>query len=248
MEREESKLLQELRDPQLPRGMRGYQEDATRDLLQLVAIAFDRVAKERDRLRQTATDRPEGEPAEEPSAETIGQTLATAAALGDQIVGEAKQQAEAVQAEAEARAAELLAVAREEAATLKRQLTTERTKLEGELDELRREIERRREAFEGERSEILAAAQREGDEQLARARAEIVRLDTEAGELRSLIEAATSDFVAIAQAALERLDGLETAGAARPDEGGGEIAGPEPSVGGPEPRSTLETEAAPAGQ
>jgi cell division septum initiation protein DivIVA len=235
MERDETKLLQELRDPQLPRGVRGYQEDATRNLLDLVAVAFDRVAKERDRLRESAADPPPVGRAEEPSAETIGQTVATAAALGERLVAQAKQQAAVLRAEAEAEAAGLLATAREEAAQLRRELTAARTKLESERDEQRRELELRREAVESERNETIAAAHREAAERLAGRRAEIARLEAEASELRSFIETATTEFVSIARAALGRLGDIEAPRETQAEAAAGLLADTPPSTAGPAP-------------
>lgn len=104
---------------------------------------------------------PLSHPAEEPSAEAIGQALAAAAALGERMVTEAGERAEALRTEAEV-----------EAATL-----------------------------------------------LASARAEVARLERDAGELRSFLESATTEFVAIARAALAHLNELD-----RRDGGAAEIA------------------------
>jgi regulator of protease activity HflC (stomatin/prohibitin superfamily) len=90
-------------------------------------------------------------PAEEPSAEAIGQALAAAAALGERMVADAHERADALRSEAEAEAAGVLAAAR----------------------------------------------------------AEVARLEREAGELRSFLQAATNEFVATARAALAHLDELD---------------------------------------
>jgi regulator of protease activity HflC (stomatin/prohibitin superfamily) len=61
-------------------------------------------------------------PAEEsePTTEAIGQALAAAAALGERMVAEAGERAEALRTEAEAEAARLLGEARAEVARLQR--------------------------------------------------------------------------------------------------------------------------------
>ena len=65
-------------------------------------------------------------PSEEPTTEAIGQALAAAAALGERMVAEAGERAEALRTEAEAEAARILAEARAEVA-----------RLESNADELR---------------------------------------------------------------------------------------------------------------
>ena len=62
-----------------------------------------------------------GHRVEEPSAEAIGQALAAAAALGERMVAEATERAEALRAQAEADVARLLADARAEVARLDRE-------------------------------------------------------------------------------------------------------------------------------
>jgi cell division septum initiation protein DivIVA len=246
VERDETRLLQELRDPQLPRAVQGYEEDATRNLLDLVAAAYGRVAQERDRLLQSAGEESTGGDNEEPGAAAIGQALATAAALGDRMVSEAKEQAKALRTEAEAEAARVLAAVREEAAALERELRAERAGLEGELDELRRGLERERQALASERNEILSAAHREADEQLAQARAEIVRVNDETGELKSFLETATNDFVSIARQALERLDDLEAADGTPTEAGHGLVPDQPPSAPPPQPAPSATADATPA--
>ncbi len=59
-------------------------------------------------------------PSVEPTAEAIGQALAAAAALGERMVAEAGERAEALRTEAEAEAARVLAEARAEVARLER--------------------------------------------------------------------------------------------------------------------------------
>lgn len=73
--------------------------------------------------------------AEEPSAEAIGQALAAAAALGERMVAEAREEAERVQAEAEAEAARILAAARAEVARLDRDAEELRSFLVSASDE-----------------------------------------------------------------------------------------------------------------
>jgi cell division septum initiation protein DivIVA len=199
-------LLQELRDPQLPRVVRGYDEEATRGLLDRAAAALDQVARERDRLRESGEDA-QREDADAPDAEAIGRTLATAAALGEQMVAEAKEQVDALRAEAQTEAEAVLTAAREATDEVERQLATARTRFESE-------IERRRAAFEAEREALLAEARGEVEQELNHAHAEVRRLRAEAGELSSFLEAKKNAFMEIAQGALSRIDELQADGGA----------------------------------
>jgi cell division septum initiation protein DivIVA len=74
-------------------------------------------------------------PAEEPSAEAIGQALAAAAALGERMVADAHERAEAVRSEAEAEATRVLAAARAEVARLEREADELRSFLESATNE-----------------------------------------------------------------------------------------------------------------
>jgi hypothetical protein len=74
-------------------------------------------------------------PVEEPSAEAIGSALAAAAALGERMVADAHEQAEAVRSEAEAEATSVLAAARAEVARLEREADELRSFLESATNE-----------------------------------------------------------------------------------------------------------------
>jgi cell division septum initiation protein DivIVA len=233
MDANETAIVRKLREPDLPRGMRGFQEDATQELLGKAAGAIERVAGERDRLRsdleaaRASTD----EAVRGPDADAIGRALLTATSMSDQIVAEAKEQAERRREEAEDEAQRVLTAARDEASELERglegvrerleremasererlerQLASERSRLERELDELQRETETRRESLEAERDELLAGAKDAAERMLADARAEVVRLRKEAEGLDAFLDRKKRAFVDIARAALEQLDSLE---------------------------------------
>lgn len=74
-------------------------------------------------------------PAEEPTTEAIGQALAAAAALGERMVAEAGERAEALRTEAQTEAARLLAEARAEVARLEREADELRTFLASATNE-----------------------------------------------------------------------------------------------------------------
>jgi cell division septum initiation protein DivIVA len=235
MEANEAAIIRQLREPDLPRGMRGFQEEATQELLRKAGAALERVTSERDRLRsdleaaRTSTEEtPAGRGAD---AEAIGRALLTATSMSDQIVADAKEQAERKVAEADAEAQRVLAAARAEADEIERglegarerlelevkgererleaQLTNERSRLERELEELRQETQTRRAGLEAERDELLAGAKDAAEKLLADARAEVARLRAEADGLDAFLDEKKRAFVDIARAALEQLDSLE---------------------------------------
>jgi cell division septum initiation protein DivIVA len=234
MEVNETTLVLRLRDPDLPRGMRGFQEDATLELLRKAASAVERLAGERDRLRSdleaARASAEEGQRGAD--ADAIGRALLTATSMSDQIVAQAKEQAERRVAEAEQEAERVLAAARTEAGALERgledareqlereaaatrerleqQLASERSRLEGEVGELQRATETQRERLEAERDELLAGAKDAAERMLADARAELARLRQEAGEIDAVIDEKKRALVDVARAALEQLDSLET--------------------------------------
>jgi cell division septum initiation protein DivIVA len=139
-------MLEELRDPQLPRSVRGYEEEATRRLLELAAGVLDRLVRERDRLLAGAAEAPQDDP-DQPNAETIGQALATATALGERIVAEAKERADVLRAEAEAEAAGWLETARRDADAQLVQKRAEIARLEREAEVLSASLEAEKDAF-----------------------------------------------------------------------------------------------------
>jgi cell division septum initiation protein DivIVA len=233
MDANETAIVRRLRAPDLPRGMRGFQEEATQDLMRKAAAALERVAGERDKLRtdldaaRASTGTADGGA----DAEAIGRALLTATSMSDQIVADAKEQAERRLGEAEEEARRVLAAAREESEELERglegarerlerelanererlerQLASERSRLERELDELQRETETRRERLEAERDELLVGAKDAAERMLLEARSEVARLREEADGLDAFLDEKKRAFVDIARSALAQLDSLE---------------------------------------
>jgi len=206
-----AELLKRLREPDLPRAVRGLQEEATRSLLAEAASALEETAAERDTLRREteATGAAGGEHGGATDVEAVGRALVTATSLGEELVASAKEQAEQIVAEARAEAERVVGAAHEAAGAAERDLAVERDRLEGELAGLRAEIGTRHEQLEAERNETLAHARGEVEQILAVAQAEAQRIREEAEGLRATLAARTNAFVGAARAALEQLDELE---------------------------------------
>ncbi len=210
MDSGETRILNELHDAELPRAMRGFQEDATRRLLTEAAGALQRAAERRDRLQhELRTLKSAAEDDDAPDAEAIGRALVVATSMSDQLVASAQEKAELMEAEAEAEAERLLAKAREEAEAAEREVAGQRDRLERDFAALKRDSADQREQLAAERKEALELARAETERMVREAGAEVDRLREEADALKAFVEAKTNAFVGIAQAALEQLEGLD---------------------------------------
>lgn len=152
---------QEIRDAQLPRSLRGYDEAATRRLLGELADAYERVLVERDELRKRVDELAAGEEEEKlrRRVEELEQALA-GHEESEQVVSRAlvaaSRAGEELRQEAEAEAQGILDEARRSA------------------EETRREVDDRRSSFETERAAIVEELKREA---LASARDDLVALE-----------------------------------------------------------------------
>lgn len=217
MDATEVRILKELGADNLPRAMRGFQEDATRRLLREAAKALHAAAEARDRLQHATEEaRRAAEEDDAPDAEAIGRALVVATSMSDQLVASAKEKAELLVAEAEAEVERLLGEARASAAEAEREVAGQRDRLERDFAALKQDAEKQREQLATERRNALAHVRDEAERMVDEATAEVDRLRAEADELRTLIESKTSAFVEIAQAALLQLEQLEAARPAAP--------------------------------
>jgi cell division septum initiation protein DivIVA len=210
----ETRLVQRLRNPELPHSLRGFEETATRKLLEEAATAFATACEQRDEARgelHVAKDQTLGGAAD---AEAVGRALLAATATGEQIVASAQEQAAQLIDEVKAEADRVLAEAR---------ATGE------QMDAARAELQREREAehrrLKADRQEVIASARVEGERQVAERRAEadrlveetrgeVARLRREAEDVGAFLESKRAAFAEAASAALERLERIEEGAAA----------------------------------
>jgi cell division septum initiation protein DivIVA len=125
---------QQIRSAELPRALRGFDEEATRNLLDDAAGALATAIRERDDLQRRVEPlqrRVEelsagAEAPETPTqAEAIGKVLLTANQLAEELVAKATDEAAAIRRDAETARDDLLARARSEAEELLGQALTE---------------------------------------------------------------------------------------------------------------------------
>ena len=108
-----------IRDAELPRSFRGYDEAATRALLGRIAAAVESLLAERDELR-ARLDRAGGASTEDGS-ESVGNALVAATRAAEEIVAEAEGERERLLEQATAEAREAVAAFRAEVDTLRRE-------------------------------------------------------------------------------------------------------------------------------
>ena len=141
----------QIRDAELPRSLRGFDVDATRELLANVAGTLAAVTRERDDLRKQV-EALSVQASENPTdAERLGAVLLMAKHTGDDLVAKATEEAaeiragsEQMRAEVERERAELAAKARAEADAMVSEAAATVESLGREAEELRRSIAARR--------------------------------------------------------------------------------------------------------
>lgn len=106
----------QIRNRELPKSFRGFEESATTELLSEAARALEQALADLHAAEQKLKQpRPEvaAAPTPEPvsEAETLGAALLNAQRLGERLVNEARDEAARITAQAEAKAGELLAQA-----------------------------------------------------------------------------------------------------------------------------------------
>ncbi|MGH3002410.1 MAG: DivIVA domain-containing protein [Gaiellaceae bacterium] len=131
---------QEIRDAELPKARRGFDETATRELLAEAAAGLTAANRERDDL-QRQVDELKKTVAESPTeAELIGRVLLTANHVAEDLVEKAREEAEKIRQSAETRQREVVELAQLHADAQLTELTARIESLRGEEALLQRSI------------------------------------------------------------------------------------------------------------
>jgi cell division septum initiation protein DivIVA len=138
---------QQIQNAELPRSLRGFDVQVTRNLLARAAESLSAVARERDDLRQRLATLSEQASVVPTDAETIGAVLLTAKRAADELLTNASQKAAAIRAAAETERTEMLAQARAQADALSSDAAATLAALRNEDESLRRSISANREEF-----------------------------------------------------------------------------------------------------
>jgi cell division septum initiation protein DivIVA len=134
----------QIRDADLPRVRRGFDEAATKSLLAAAASALSTAIRERDEFKNKNDELRANIAAPPPDAETIGAVLVTAHRTAEELVAKAVEEAAGMQAAAESQRDMILLEARELADAMLAEATVAIDTLRGSEEELRRSITERR--------------------------------------------------------------------------------------------------------
>jgi cell division septum initiation protein DivIVA len=197
---------EEIRDAALPRGLRGFDEAATRSLLEAAADTVHALIAERDRLRRQLDQMPASPSPDDPTA--IGNALLAAQRAGEELVAQAREAAERITADGRAERERLLEHARKSAGELDRRLDERRQELDQGHMRLRKETEELKAKVEEERKAAIAKVRAEGDQLAALAHQRVEALRREEEALRKVIGERRNQFVAVLQATLDQVNRL----------------------------------------
>jgi cell division septum initiation protein DivIVA len=208
-----------IREASLPKGVRGFDETATRKFLNNVAQTVQALTEQRDKL-QRSLDEANEQPrvsSEDPAA--IGNVILAAQRAGEELVAHAHATAAQITAAAQEATERLLEEARRSAAAAEQKLEErleahelEHTRVRDELDESRRNLE-------AERRGVIDKARAEADRATAQSRERVDALQREEQALRELISTRRSEFADMLHSALDRIgpEELAEAGETQPE-------------------------------
>ncbi len=163
----------QIRDVELPRSFRGFDEHATKKLLGEAAMALEQALVDRDvadrqlkEAKSAAAAAPPAPPAPAPTseAEALGTALLTAQRLGERLLDEARDEAARITSEAEDKAREILGRAELEA-------RNKIGELAGHVEALRRSEKELAAALDARRQFVVRYVRQVGEQlsELARA-------------------------------------------------------------------------------
>jgi cell division septum initiation protein DivIVA len=199
---------EEIREAQLPRSLRGYDEAATRGLLVEIADCVQALMTERDTLREQVGRLENGLRADDESPEVIGNALLAAKRAGEDLIADASKGADEITARAEAEGEQVLEEARRAAAEVERNVVEQRAELEREQHRLRQEAGDWRKKVDAERETLLAQARADGEAIVSESQRSLEELRLGAETLERFIGDRQRQLVGLLQSALEQLDGL----------------------------------------
>jgi cell division septum initiation protein DivIVA len=131
---------QQVRNVDLPRGRRGFDEEATRRFLAEAAETLDALTRERDELQKRVAELSEQAAQNPTDAETLGAVLVTAQRVADELVAKSTEEAAELRAGAERERDIVLAQAQAEADAMATDAAASIESLRREEGELRNSL------------------------------------------------------------------------------------------------------------
>src|SRR4051812_31307635 len=144
-----------IREASLPKGLRGFDETATRKFLNEVAQTVQALTDQRDRLQQSLDTRNEQPPVASEDPAAIGNVLLAAQHAGEQLVAHARATADQITAAAAEATERLLEETRRSTAAVEHQLEERQEALELEHARLLHDFAESRANLEAERRGVI---------------------------------------------------------------------------------------------
>jgi cell division septum initiation protein DivIVA len=203
---------EKIRDAELPKSFRGFDETATRKLLNEVADVVRSLTTEREQLRRQVeslqaaggTDVQSPEAIESPEA--IGNAILAAKRAGEELIAAAKEEAALLLSKSMEEAERLTDQARTTAAEVTRELDDERAQIAQAREQLDRQVVDWEEQVAGERERLMAEARTEAQAILSASEQRLVDLRDEEEKLRRLMREQHSQVVELLRSALRKLE------------------------------------------
>lgn len=187
-----------IREAELPKSFRGFDETATRKLLNEVADVVRSLTTEREQLRRQVESLQAAGGTDTQSPEAIGNAILAAERAGEALIAEAKEEA-----------ALLLSKAMAEAAEAKRELDEQRAQIAQDREQLDRDVVRWEEQVAGERDRLMAEADAEAQAILAASEQRLVDLRDEEEKLKRRMLEQHNQAVGLLRSALRELEPLD---------------------------------------
>ena len=200
-----------IREASLPKGLRGFDETATRKFLADVAETVQTLVDQRDKLQRSLDEMNEQPLVDPADPTTIGNVLLAAQRAGEELVAHARATASQITAEAQEASERRLEEVRRSAADAEQELEERREAFKLEHTRLRDELDESRANLEAERRGVIDEARAEADRFAAQSREQVDALQREAQALTEFIAGRRSEFADILHSALERIGPEELA-------------------------------------
>ena len=205
-----------IRAVSLPRSLRGFDEAATRRLLNEVASVVEWLTAERESLRRqveslqaaiSAEPGPTSSDADE-SPEALGNAILAAKHAGEELIAAAHEEADGILAAAATEADRLTEQARATRAEIEQELAEERARLERERADHERTVSDWAAEIEAERESMIAQVRSESEAAHAAGEEKLAELERRQEEIRRFISEQRGLFVSTLESALAQLESL----------------------------------------
>jgi cell division septum initiation protein DivIVA len=197
-----------IREAELPKSFRGFDETATRKLLNEVADVVRSLTTERDQLRRQVESLQAAGGTDSQSPEAIGNAILAAERAGEELIAEAKEEAALLLSKSMAEAKRLTDQALTAAAEATRELDEQRAQIAQDREQLDRQVVGWEEQVAVERDRLMAEAGAEAQAILAGSEQRLVDLRDEETQLRRRMLEQHNQAVELLRSALRELEPL----------------------------------------